>query len=118
MNEFLDIFMEAGVDTLKLIPFLFLTYILMEWLEHRTGSHTQAAILRAGKAGPVFGGILGIVPQCGFFGSSIKSVFRWFDYGGRFGGCLFCLLLTKCFRFLFLRQYLHGQSLRFWRLKW
>ncbi len=60
----------------------------MEWLEHRTGSHTQAAILRAGKAGPVFGGILGIVPQCGFFGSSIKSVFRWFDYGGRFGGCL------------------------------
>ena len=62
MNEFLDIFMEAGVDTLKLIPFLFLTYILMEWLEHRTGSHTQAAILRAGKAGPVFGGILGIVP--------------------------------------------------------
>ena len=66
MNEFLDIFMEAGVDTLKLIPFLFLTYILMEWLEHRTGSHTQAAILRAGKAGPVFGGILGIVPQCGF----------------------------------------------------
>ena len=44
MNEFLDIFMEAGVDTLKLIPFLFLTYILMEWLEHRTGSHTQAAI--------------------------------------------------------------------------
>lgn len=49
MNEFLDIFMEAGVDTLKLIPFLFLTYILMEWLEHRTGSHTQAAILRAGK---------------------------------------------------------------------
>ena len=62
MNEFLDIFMEAGVDTLKLIPFLFLTYVLMEWLEHRTGSHTQAAILRAGKAGPVFGGILGIVP--------------------------------------------------------
>ena len=45
MNEFLDIFMEAGVDTLKLIPFLFLTYILMEWIEHRTGSHTQAAIL-------------------------------------------------------------------------
>ena len=28
MNEFLDIFMEAGVDTLKLIPFLFLTYVL------------------------------------------------------------------------------------------
>lgn len=66
MNEFWDILIEAGVDTLKLIPFLFLTYVLMEWLEHRTGSRTQSAILRAGKAGPIFGGVLGVVPQCGF----------------------------------------------------
>ena len=73
MNEFLDIFMEAGVDTLKLIPFLFLTYILMEWLEHRTGSWRNFRYCAT----------------VWLFGSSIKSVFRWFDYGGRFGGCLF-----------------------------
>jgi hypothetical protein len=38
----------------------------MEWLEHRTGSRTQALIRRAGKAGPLFGGVLGVIPQCGF----------------------------------------------------
>lgn len=62
----IEILIEACVDTIKLIPFLFLTYILMEWLEHRTGSRTQAVIRRAGKAGPLFGGVLGMFPQCGF----------------------------------------------------
>lgn len=62
----IEIFTEAAVDTLKLVPFLFLTYVLMEWLEHRTGSRTQAVIRRAGKAGPLFGGMLGVFPQCGF----------------------------------------------------
>lgn len=57
---------DALLDTLKILPFLFLTYLIMEWLEHKTGSRTQAAIRRAGKMGPLFGGILGIFPQCGF----------------------------------------------------
>lgn len=66
LDIFIEIFIETCVDTLKLIPFLFLTYVLMEWLEHRTGSRTQAVIRRAGKAGPLFGGVLGMFPQCGF----------------------------------------------------
>ncbi len=66
LNEALDILIETCTDTLKLVPFLFLTYLLMEWLEHRTGSRTQAVIRRAGKAGPLFGGVLGVFPQCGF----------------------------------------------------
>ncbi len=57
---------DALLDTLKILPFLFLTYLIMEWLEHKTGSRTQAAIRRAGKMGPFFGGILGVFPQCGF----------------------------------------------------
>ena len=57
---------DAVMDTLKILPFLFLTYLVMEWLEHKTGSRTQAAIRRAGKMGPLFGGVLGIFPQCGF----------------------------------------------------
>lgn len=61
-----EILEESCLDTVKLIPFLFLTYLLMEWLEHKTGSRTQAMIRRAGKAGPLFGGILGMFPQCGF----------------------------------------------------
>lgn len=62
----IEIIMETGIDTLKLVPFLFFTYVLMEWLEHRTGSRTQAAIRRAGKAGPLLGGLFGVFPQCGF----------------------------------------------------
>ena len=49
-----------------LLPFLFLTYLLMEFLEHKTGERAEAAISRAGKLGPIFGGLLGAVPQCGF----------------------------------------------------
>lgn len=54
------------LDSLKLVPFLFLTYLLMEYLEHRTGEKLQKSIRKAGRLGPVIGGILGAVPQCGF----------------------------------------------------
>lgn len=57
---------ETLIDTLKLIPFLFLAYLAMEYLEHRTGEKAQTLIRRAGRMGPVLGGALGIVPQCGF----------------------------------------------------
>ncbi|MBR3690673.1 MAG: arsenic efflux protein, partial [Eggerthellaceae bacterium] len=53
-------------DVLYLIPFLFVTYLAMEWLEHKTGTKTQEAISHAGAAGPVIGALLGAVPQCGF----------------------------------------------------
>ena len=57
---------HAFFDTIKIVPFLFITYLIMEWLEHKTGSKAQAAIRRAGQAGPLIGGVLGIFPQCGF----------------------------------------------------
>lgn len=53
-------------DTLYLIPFLFVTYLAMEWLEHKTGDKAEDAVRRAGAAGPVVGALVGIVPQCGF----------------------------------------------------
>ena len=62
----LDILQDAVADTLYLIPFLFVTYLFMEWLEHKTGTGAQRAIRRAGAAGPAVGAILGVVPQCGF----------------------------------------------------
>lgn len=61
-----EVFLDAAIDTAKLIPFLFLTYVVMEYLEHKTGEGTQEIIRKAGKLGPMIGGILGIVPQCGF----------------------------------------------------
>lgn len=61
-----DISRDAFLDTIRLIPFLFLTYVVMEWLEHKTGSRTMAVIRKAGRAGPLCGGIAGVIPQCGF----------------------------------------------------
>ena len=62
----LDLILDTLIDTLKLIPFLFLTYLAMEYLEHKTGEKTQSLVRKAGKFGPVIGGALGVVPQCGF----------------------------------------------------
>ena len=53
-------------DSIKLLPFLFLTYLLMEILEHTTGNKVQNRIRNAGVVGPLWGGILGVIPQCGF----------------------------------------------------
>ena len=61
-----EIIIDSVIDSIKLLPFLFLTYLFMEWLEHKTGSATRNRIRTAGKLGPVGGGILGVIPQCGF----------------------------------------------------
>ena len=52
--------------SVKLIPFLFLTYLMMEFLEHKAGAKTTQLVHRAGKWGPLVGGVAGAVPQCGF----------------------------------------------------
>lgn len=62
----INIIADSFIDSLKLLPFLFVTYLIMEYLEHKAGDKMQAAIRGAGKGGPVIGGILGIFPQCGF----------------------------------------------------
>ncbi len=61
-----SVFLDGLLDTLKLVPFLFLTYLLMEFIEHRSADKTQRLVQRAGTLGPVIGGALGAVPQCGF----------------------------------------------------
>ncbi|MDD6439774.1 MAG: putative manganese transporter [Lachnospiraceae bacterium] len=64
--KILDAIWDGTLDTLKLIPFLFITYLVMEWVEHRTSDHTKIAIRKAGRLGPLVGGVLGVIPQCGF----------------------------------------------------
>ena len=65
-EEFLEVLLDTGIDALKLLPFLFITYVIMEYIEHKTGDKTKNIIKKSGKWGPVFGAILGIFPQCGF----------------------------------------------------
>lgn len=66
MDLVIDILLDATIDTAKLVPFLFLTYLAMEALERAAGSKTSEAVERAGHAGPFIGALLGAVPQCGF----------------------------------------------------
>lgn len=62
----LEVLEDTVIDSLKLLPFLFITYIIMELIEHKAGDKTEKLIKKSGKFGPVLGAILGIVPQCGF----------------------------------------------------
>lgn len=61
---------HAFLDTLKLLPFLFLTYLLLEWIEHKAAQKTASIAAKAGKLGPLAGSLLGVVPQCGFSASA------------------------------------------------
>ena len=62
----LEIIEDTIIDAIKLLPFLFITYLIMEYIEHKMGHKTKHAIKKSGKWGPIIGGILGAFPQCGF----------------------------------------------------
>lgn len=61
-----DILLETLLDGLKLLPFLFVAFLFIELLEHKFSKKTGKIIEKSGKFGPLLGGILGIIPQCGF----------------------------------------------------
>lgn len=66
MEHVAHIVLHSLEDTLVLVPFLLVTYLLMEALEGMAGQRAAQAVEKAGKAGPLIGGLLGVVPQCGF----------------------------------------------------
>ncbi|MBQ0126329.1 MAG: arsenic efflux protein [Clostridiales bacterium] len=61
-----DAFLDTLLDTLKVAPFLFVIYLLMEIIEHKAEEKTNSILANSGRIGPVVGGIFGAVPQCGF----------------------------------------------------
>ena len=70
MHEFFHLLghsiLHTFIDTIKVVPFLFLTYLLMEFLEHKAGGAPERWLRGSGKIGPLIGGALGVLPQCGF----------------------------------------------------
>lgn len=62
----IDILKDTVIDAIRLLPFLFLTYLFIEALENRAGGSFKEKFRSAGRLGPIIGGLLGIVPQCGF----------------------------------------------------
>lgn len=54
------------IDSLKLLPFLFITFLFIEFIEHKFSKKVNKLIGKSGKFGPLVGGLLGLIPQCGF----------------------------------------------------
>lgn len=61
-----EIFLDTFMDSIKLLPFLFITFLLMEYLEHKFGNKNKSAINKRKRFGPIIGSLLGAFPQCGF----------------------------------------------------
>lgn len=85
-----EVIIHALEESFRLLPFLFLTYLAMEFLEHKTSTKTKGLVRKSGKAGPLVGAVLGAFPQCGF--STVASNL----YAGRVItlGTLFAIFLS------------------------
>ena len=66
MEIFLHALSHAWGDSVKMLPFLYLAYLLIEWLERHHGARIEQALAGGGRWGFVPGAALGCVPQCGF----------------------------------------------------
>ena len=73
MEIFLDALLDALIDGVKMLPFLYLAYLLIEWLERHHGENIENALAGGGRWGFLPGALLGCVPQCGF--SAVASNF-------------------------------------------
>lgn len=61
-----EIILDTLLDVLKLTPFLFISFLIMEYIEHKFSKKSKIKIEKAGKFGPIIGSLLGAIPQCGF----------------------------------------------------
>ena len=68
----IEVLTDALIDTAKLLPFLFVSFLGMEYLEHRMNTKNLIRLQRAGNYGPLIGGLIGIFPQCGFSAASAE----------------------------------------------
>lgn len=62
----LDILVASLYEVFMLFPYLYLTYLLMEYLEHKMSRKELIYVRKAKQYGPIIGGLLGLIPQCGF----------------------------------------------------
>ena len=61
-----EIILDTALDSIKILPFLFIAFLIIELFEHKLSHKTEKTIKKAGKLGPLIGSLLGAIPQCGF----------------------------------------------------
>ena len=66
MNALLHSLEHSLLDSIKLLPFLFIAFLIIELIEHKLSDKTKKVISKSGKFGPILGSLLGLIPQCGF----------------------------------------------------
>ena len=66
MHEIIHSIEHSFIDSIKLIPFLFIAFLIIELIEHKLSNKSKKTITKSGELGPLFGSMLGLIPQCGF----------------------------------------------------
>ena len=68
----LDVILDSLLDLLKIIPFLFIAFLILEYIEHKMSKKNEKILVNNSKIGPIIGGVLGAFPQCGFSAMATK----------------------------------------------
>lgn len=66
MDNMVEILLDAVIDAAKILPIIFIIYILIEVVESRGTANRKFKKLLTGDVAPVFGAAIGVIPQCGF----------------------------------------------------
>lgn len=85
----LEVLEDTIIDSIKLLPFLFVAYLIMEYIEHKISDKAKEKIEKSGKFGPLIGSVLGIFPQCGFSVATTNLYAARIITLRNFDGCIF-----------------------------
>ena len=66
----MDVLLDSFTDVLKIIPFLFVIYLLLEFMEHQAGHSMEHFLEKHRRLNPIMGTLMGIIPSCGFAGAA------------------------------------------------
>lgn len=86
-----EVLLEAFIDTLKILPFLYLSYLILDFIEKKS-SVAQLNFLFLKHLGPLFGALLGCIPQCGF---SVIAASIYAQGGISAGTLIACFISTS-----------------------
>ncbi|MDO4282391.1 MAG: putative manganese transporter [Clostridia bacterium] len=61
-----EIIIDTLMDSVKMLPFLFISYLIIEYIEHKSSKKLEKILSTSGKFSTIAGALLGCIPQCGF----------------------------------------------------